>query len=106
MSPAMKMTSLVITMLSVAAASVSSAQTVTSAACEQLVQRPLAGGHITSAVVSPAAEGVPASCRVAATLTPTPDSDIKIEVWMPLTGWNGKFHSAGGAAGANSAVGG
>jgi feruloyl esterase len=56
--------------------------------------------------VSPAADGVPPSCRVAATLTPTPDSNIQIEVWMPMTGWNGKFHSAGGAEGANSAVGG
>lgn len=25
---------------------------------------------------------------------------------MPMSGWNGKFHSAGGAEGANSAVGG
>lgn len=26
---------------------------------------------------------LPAFCRIAATLTPTADSDIKIEVWMP-----------------------
>lgn len=48
----------------------------------------------------------PRICRVAATLRPTGDSDIKIEVWLPLDGWNGKFHAAGGALGANSAVGG
>ena len=88
------------------AASVSQAQVATPAACEQLATRPLAGGGITSAAVSPAAEGLPATCRAAATLTPTADSEIKIEVWMPLTGWNGKFHSAGGASGANSAIGG
>ena len=27
--------------------------------------------------------GLPAFCRVAATLTPSSDSDIKIEVWLP-----------------------
>jgi Tannase and feruloyl esterase len=38
---------------------------------------------------------LPAFCRVAATLTPSPDSDIKIEVWLPASGWNGKFQSTG-----------
>ena len=38
---------------------------------------------------------VPAFCRVAATLNPSSDSDIKIEVWMPATGWNGKFQAVG-----------
>ena len=38
---------------------------------------------------------LPAFCRVAATLKPTPDSDIKIEVWMPASGWNGKFQAVG-----------
>jgi feruloyl esterase len=36
-----------------------------------------------------------AFCRVAATLAPSKDSDIKIEVWMPATGWNGKFQAVG-----------
>jgi len=34
-------------------------------------------------------------CRVAATLTPTSDSDIKIEVWLPTRGWNGKYQAVG-----------
>jgi feruloyl esterase len=38
---------------------------------------------------------LPAFCRVAATLTPSADSDIKIEVWMPASGWNGKFEAVG-----------
>ncbi len=38
---------------------------------------------------------VPAFCRVAATLKPTGDSDIKIEVWLPASGWNGKFQAVG-----------
>ncbi|HXA10808.1 MAG TPA: hypothetical protein VNW93_01230, partial [Mycobacterium sp.] len=32
----------------------------------------------------------PAFCRVSATLTPSADSDIKAEVWLPASGWNGK----------------
>ena len=40
--------------------------------------------------------GLPAFCRVAATLRPTGDSEIKIEVWMPdRTAWNGKFEGTG-----------
>ena len=41
---------------------------------------------------------LPAFCRVAATLTPSRDSDIKIEVWMPASGWNGKFQAVGNGA--------
>src|SRR6516165_4641867 len=47
---------------------------------------------------------LPAFCRVEATLKPSNDSDIKIEVWMPSSGWNGKFEGVGngGWAGAIS----
>jgi feruloyl esterase len=44
---------------------------------------------------------LPAFCRVSATLKPTSDSDIKIEVWLPImkqeeaAGWNGKFQAVG-----------
>ena len=38
---------------------------------------------------------LPAFCRVAATLSPSSDSDIRIEVWMPLVSWNGKFQGVG-----------
>ena len=38
---------------------------------------------------------LPAFCRVAANLTPTSDSDINIEVWMPFSAWNGKFLGLG-----------
>ena len=40
-------------------------------------------------------KNLPAFCRVAATLKPTSDSDIKIEVWLPSSGWNGKFQAVG-----------
>ena len=41
---------------------------------------------------------LPAFCRVAATLTPSSDSDIKIEVWLPAAGWSGKLQAVGNGA--------
>jgi feruloyl esterase len=38
---------------------------------------------------------LPAYCRVAATLKPSPDSDIRMEVWMPADNWNGKIEVVG-----------
>ena len=46
---------------------------------------------------------LPPFCRVAATLKPSSDSDIKIEVWMPTSGWNGKFMGVGNG-GFNGAI--
>jgi len=43
----------------------------------------------------PSFKDVPAFCRVALDASPTPDSDIKIEVWMPASGWNHKFRGQG-----------
>src|ERR1019366_5272603 len=40
-------------------------------------------------------KSLPEFCRVAATLKPTSDSDIKVEVWLPASGWNGKFQAVG-----------
>jgi hypothetical protein len=50
----------------------------------------------------PSFKAVPAFCRVAVESAPSADSDIKIEVWMPLAAWNGKFQGQGngGFAGA------
>jgi feruloyl esterase len=45
---------------------------------------------------------MPAFCRAAATLTPTSDSDIGIEVWMPSTTWNGRFEGVGNGGYAGS----
>ena len=39
-----------------------------------------------------------AFCRVTATLAPSSDSDIKVEVWLPATNWNGKFQAVGNGA--------
>jgi Tannase and feruloyl esterase len=40
-------------------------------------------------------KALPAFCRVVVKATPSPDSDIEIEVWMPVGGWNGKFRGQG-----------
>src|SRR4029078_5499773 len=82
------------------------------ATCESLSSAKLANGTVTSATsvaagaFTPPAGGpargggnpfadVPAFCRIAATLTPTKESDIKIEVWLPMSGWNGKLQAVG-----------
>ena len=44
---------------------------------------------------APTTAGCPAFCRVAATISPVPGSTIKIEVWLPVEGWNGKFVGVG-----------
>ncbi|HMF92875.1 MAG TPA: tannase/feruloyl esterase family alpha/beta hydrolase [Vicinamibacterales bacterium] len=53
-----------------------------------------ARGRVGGAAANPFKD-LPAFCRVAATLTPTSDSDIKIEVWLPASGWNGKLQAVG-----------
>ena len=49
---------------------------------------------------------LPEFCRVQATLKPSSDSDIKMELWMPAgTSWNGKFRGTGnGGLGGGAAV--
>ena len=79
--------------------------------CESLLSFKASNTTITSAELVPAgafssppsgrsnaAQGFAnpvAVCRVAATLKPSADSDIKVEVWMPSSGWNGKFQAVG-----------
>jgi hypothetical protein len=82
-------------------------------ACERVARLALTGASITEArLVAPGAfagppapysgadltplyKSLPAFCRVLATATPSPDSDIKIEVWVPVSGWNGKLLGLG-----------
>ena len=56
---------------------------------------PGAQGGRGAAAQNEALKTLPAFCRVAATIHPTSDSDIKIEVWMPASGWNGKLQAVG-----------
>jgi feruloyl esterase len=82
------------------------------ATCESLAALTLANTKITAAHSQPAGSftppgappnaapnaafaKLPAFCRVTASLTPSTDSDIRIEVWLPESGWNGKLQSVG-----------
>lgn len=83
------------------------------ASCESLAGLSLSNAKITMAQVMASGEftppganakGAPVAerfsqlrsfCRVAATLTPSSDSEIEIEVWLPVSGWNGNLQSVG-----------
>jgi len=39
--------------------------------------------------------GLPSFCRASLVMKPTSDSDIRAEVWMPASGWNGKLQAVG-----------
>jgi hypothetical protein len=46
---------------------------------------------------------VPAAfCRVTGEIRPTHDSDIRFEVWLPLSGWSGRYESVGNGGFAGS----
>src|SRR5579862_1195366 len=77
--------------------------------CEKLAELILTNASITSA--TPVAAGtfkppsnpnqpppradMPAFCRVDGVAKPTSDSEIKFELWLPVSGWNGKFEQVG-----------
>ena len=44
---------------------------------------------------APSYTDLPAFCRVTAELKPSTDSDILMEVWMPVENWNGKLEGNG-----------
>src|SRR4051794_35855798 len=85
--------------------------------CEGLTSFRLGGGRVTLAQMvvqggftlptagrgaAPNFSDLPAFCRVAATLTPSSDSDIRIEVWLPASNWGGKFQGVGNGGFAGS----
>jgi feruloyl esterase len=66
------------------------------ATCASLLSLVLPDTEITAAAPDNGSFGdLPAFCRVAATVRPTSDSDINIEVWMPFSTWNEKFLGLG-----------
>jgi len=52
--------------------------------------------------IAPAGPMLPGHCQVAAVLRPSPDSHIRMELWLPATGWNGKFQAVGNGGWAGS----
>jgi feruloyl esterase len=83
----------------------------TPVACESLVQTRVTNGRVLSAESVPAGafappnatnqnanaafKTLPAFCRVSLQLTPSSDSDIRVEVWLPQSGWNHKLQASG-----------
>ncbi len=73
--------------------------------CEDLTSLKLPDTTIESAQSLPAGDyttsdkvtrkAMPAFCRVVASVKGAPDSDIRIEVWLPKEGWTGVFHGNG-----------
>jgi feruloyl esterase len=94
------------------------AQAQTGASCQSLASIALPHAKITAAerveagafsapgasTQSPAFKQLPAFCRVAATLTPSPDSHIEMELWLPAENWNGKFLAVGNGGWAGDIV--
>jgi hypothetical protein len=92
----------------------------TAEACAKLSSLPIPDAAITSAqaygagalpatVRGPFGENLadlfsklPAFCRVVAAAKPTSDSNITVELWMPLAGWNGRFEGIGNGGFAGS----
>ena len=80
--------------------------------CEGLLTLPLANTTLTAAhqrtggeyqpQVPGATVALPAHCRVAAVLTPSADSHIEMELWLPAANWNGKFLAVGNGGWAGS----
>jgi hypothetical protein len=83
--------------------------------CGNLAALKLTNTKITSAETIPAGalslppgippdvfKGLPSFCRVAAEIQPAKDSDIKMEVWMPSSGWNGTLMGRGNGGFAGS----
>lgn len=91
--------------LPVAVGPVLTAGTANAARCESLMTLMLPDTTITSATSVPGPsftapdgqvyESVPPFCRVSAVLTPTADSLINIEIWMPSADWSGRFLGIG-----------
>ena len=79
--------------------------TLAAATCASLGSLALPDTTVTAAQLVPAGTytapdgevftNLPAFCRIAATLTPTSDSNIKIELWMPFSNWNGRYAGTG-----------
>jgi feruloyl esterase len=73
--------------------------------CEDLANLKLPDTTIETAQTIPAGDyttadkvtrqGMPAFCRVVASVKGAPDSDIHIEMWLPKEGWTGVFHGNG-----------
>jgi hypothetical protein len=88
------------------------------ATCDSLASLKLTGTTITSAAIvapgafkmpgnapafgAPSFAQLPAFCRVQGVIAPSSDSHIEFEVWLPSSGWNGKYQGQGNGGFAGS----
>jgi hypothetical protein len=82
------------------------------AGCKDLLRAALPDTTVTVAQSIPAGsftppygnpiDKLPAFCRVAGVIKPTSDSYIRFEVWLPASGWNGKYLGVGNGGFAGS----
>jgi feruloyl esterase len=63
---------------------------------------PQGAGGAPAAANAPPPQPIPAHCRVTLVLTPSSDSNINAELWLPLENWNGKFLAVGNGGWAGS----
>jgi tannase/feruloyl esterase len=63
--------------------------------CAALADRELPNVRITAAQLVSAQSDVPEHCRVQGEARPTPDSQIGFELWLPASGWNGRYYQLG-----------
>ena len=56
---------------------------------------PSAPGRTVTAAARDAFAKLPAFCRVVLVSKPSVDSDINIEVWLPIAGWNSRLQAVG-----------
>ena len=64
--------------------------------CAALARLDLPNVHIAAAQSVPGQADVPAFCRVEGEARPTADSNIGFELWLPASGWNGRYYQLGG----------
>jgi len=76
--------------------------TVAEAVAAGAFKAPAGGGGAGPGGPPAAYSQLPAFCRLAGTIRPTADSDIRFEVWMPESNWNGKFVGVGNGVWAGS----
>jgi feruloyl esterase len=103
---------------SISAAATPGAAPASTGSCDTLTSLALPGVKITTAQMigagtfsvtgsarpNPAFKQLPEFCRVAATLAPSSDSHIEMELWMPAQNWNGKFLAVGNGGWAGNIV--
>ena len=82
-------------MLKTASITLAFAATLAAQPCENLTKLALPHTTITSAAVAAGTAAIPAHCDVKATARPTSDSEIKFELWLPASDWNGKYQQVG-----------